>query len=195
MVRPRVASAGVGSPVVRLATRDDHERILDTVMAAFAGDPAFRYFFPTQASYAEEGPLFVGELLDQRLTFGTVWVVDDAAAVAMWNPPHPARTDLPGALSPETVARINRFDAVVHALLPREPHWYLGILATHPDHAGKGHGRLAMAAGLELARADGLPGYLETVTDVNVGIYERYGWHVTATVEVAGVEVRIMRTP
>jgi GNAT superfamily N-acetyltransferase len=185
----------VSLPEVRTATVGDRERILATVLAAFVSDPAFRYFFPTEESYADEAPLFVGDLLDQRLGFGTVWVVDDAASVAMWNPPASAEHGLPRALSRRTAARIGRFDTAVRALLPAEPHWYLGILATHPERTGRGLGRLAMAPGLERARVEGRTSCLETVTDVNVRIYQRYGWRVTATTEVAGVTVRVLQNP
>ncbi|MFL6099809.1 MAG: GNAT family N-acetyltransferase [Actinomycetales bacterium] len=182
-------------PDVRVATSADREAIVDTVLAAFVADPAFRYFFPTDASYAEETRLFVGELLDQRLAFGTVWVVEDGAAVSMWNPPGPTHAALPAGLSAETAGRINRFDAQVRDLMPADPHWYLGIVATHPDHGGRGWGRLAMEPGLERSRTDGRPAYLETVTAVNVGIYERYGWRLAATTQVDQIEVRIMRNP
>jgi GNAT superfamily N-acetyltransferase len=185
----------VPAPVVRRATPADRESILTTVLAAFATDPAFRYFFPTEDSYAEEAPVFIGDLLDQRLAFDTVWIVDDGAAVALWNPPAPNRAALPVALSPATAARIDQFDSVVHDLLPREPHWYLGILATHPDHARQGLGRIAMSEGLGLAGRDGLPSCLETATRVNVDIYEAYGWRVTASAVVAGVTVRVMQNP
>lgn len=183
------------TPDVRLATPADRERILATVLAAFVADPAFRYFFPSERSYADEAPLFIGDLLDHRLSFGTVWVVDDGAAVAMWNPPGPDHAGLPAGLSAGTAERIDRFDAQVRRLMPTEPHWYLGIAATHPDQAGRGLARLAIEAGLTLARADGRPAYLETVTAVNVGIYERYGWHLVGTTRVEDVEVRVMRTP
>lgn len=165
------------------------------MLAAFVADPAFRYFFPTEASYADEAPAFIGDLLDHRLALDTVWLVNDGAAVALWNPPGPGHAALSPALTPATAERIERFDAVVHDLLPQEPHWYLGILATHPDHAGQGLGRIAMSEGLELARRDGLTSCLETVTDVNVRIYRAYGWHVTASAVVADVSVRIMQKP
>jgi GNAT superfamily N-acetyltransferase len=185
----------VPSPVVRRATTADREAILATVLAAFVADPAFRYFFPTEESYAEEAPAFIGDLLDQRLVFDTVWLVNDGAAVALWNPPSPSRAALPPALTPATAERIERFDAVVHDLLPHEPHWYLGILATHPDHSGQGLGRIAMSGGLDLARRDGLTSCLETVTDVNVGIYAGYGWRVTASAVVEQIDVRVMQKP
>jgi GNAT superfamily N-acetyltransferase len=113
----------------------------------------------------------------------------------MWNPPGSTETARPRGLARATAARIGRFDQAVHALLPTEPHWYLGILATHPDHAGRGLGRLAMAPGLGRAEAEGRTSCLETVTAVNVGIYERYGWHVTGTTDVAGVQVWVLQHP
>jgi GNAT superfamily N-acetyltransferase len=185
----------VPSSAVRRATPADRETILETVLAAFVADPAFRYFFPTDESYAEEVPSFVGDLLDRRLVHDTVWIVNEGAAVALWDPPGLSRAELPPELAPSTAERIDRFDAVVHDLLPHEPHWYLGILATHPDHAGQGLGRIAMSEGLDQAHRDGLPSYLETATQVNVGIYEAYGWHVTASAVVSGMTVRVMRNP
>jgi GNAT superfamily N-acetyltransferase len=190
-----VSSPAVSSPAVRRATAADRDSILATVLAAFVADPAFRYFFPTDASYAVEAPAFIGELLDERLASDTVWIAAEARAVAMWNAPGSSHGDLSPLLGAGTVERIGRFDAVVHGLLPAQPHWYLGILATHPDHAGHGLGRVVMAQGLELARRTGVPSCLETATAVNVGIYERYGWRVTASADVAGVTVRVMQNP
>jgi GNAT superfamily N-acetyltransferase len=185
----------VSSAAVRRATPADRDAILETVLAAFVADPAFRYFFPTDESYAVEAPAFIGELLDQRLASDTVWMAGAAHSVAMWNGPGPSHGDLSPLLARDTAERIRRFDAVVQGLLPAQPHWYLGILATHPDQAGQGLGRLVMAGGLELARRDGVPSCLETATAVNVGIYERYGWRVTASAEIAGLTVRIMHSP
>jgi hypothetical protein len=69
----------------------------------------------------------------------------------------------------------------------------LGVLATHPDHAGRRLGRTVMQPGLECAQADGVPAYLETATARNVGIYERAGWEVTNQLIVEGLDVWIMR--
>ncbi len=46
-----------------------------------------------------------------------------------------------------------------------------------------------MAPGLERARRDGVPAYLETVTRTNVGIYLSDGWQVTGTTTVEDAEV------
>jgi hypothetical protein len=48
--------AVVGHPAVSLATTADHDRVIDTVVAAFVADPVFRYFFPEEETYAERPP-------------------------------------------------------------------------------------------------------------------------------------------
>jgi GNAT superfamily N-acetyltransferase len=85
-----------------------------------------------------------------------------------------------------------RYHAAVEGLLPSGPHWYLGVLATHPDHTGRRLGRLVMAAGIRAARDAGLPAYLETVTQRNVEIYQRSGWTLVRTVTTDGLTVRVM---
>jgi GNAT superfamily N-acetyltransferase len=184
----------MSSPDVRPATAADRDPVVATVLAAFADDPAFRFFFPDRDTYQSDAAAFVGHLFDGRLGSGTVWVVDDGAAVAMWNPPGAdVSADLPGTMSAAARERLDRYDGIVHRLFPAEPHWYLGILATHPHHAGKKWGRLAMAPGLERARQAELPAYLETVTATNEGIYTAAGWTVVDRVTVDGVlDVRVM---
>jgi ribosomal protein S18 acetylase RimI-like enzyme len=177
---------------VRLATERDRDRVVATVTAAFAQEPAFQFFFPGPDAYAEEAPLFVGHLFDVRCTFGSVWVVDDGSAVSMWNPPGGTSGGLPAGVSARARDRMREYDAAVHAVLPQTPHWYLGVLATDPAHSGQRWGRLAMAQGLELAQRDGLPAYLETTTETNVGIYSRSGWRIVDSVAVDTFQVRIM---
>jgi hypothetical protein len=72
---------------------------------------------------------------------------------------------------------------MVSAAIPAGPHWYLGVLATHPSRAGQRWGRAVMAPGLARAAEDGLPAYLETATRTNVELYQRAGWDVVQTVD------------
>ena len=55
---------------------------------------------------------------------------------------------------------------------------YHGI-ASHPDARGNGHGAAVLRPGLEAADAEGLPVFLETGTEGNLGFYARYGFAVT----------------
>jgi GNAT superfamily N-acetyltransferase len=166
--------------------------VVDTVVAAFAADPAFQHFFPGE-EYADQAPIFVRHLFDERTPYGGVWVAEEGAAVALWNPPGVVPAWPPPGQSEAVVRRLDRYDRAVHQLLPTDPHWYLGVLATHPDHAGRRLGRSVMTAGLDRARQDGLPAYLETVTRTNVAIYTASGWQIAGTTSVDELDVWVLR--
>ena len=66
-------------PSVRRATPADRDRVITTVVAAFVDDPAFRYFFPDDATYAGHAADFAGYLFDKRVRHGSVWLVEGGA--------------------------------------------------------------------------------------------------------------------
>jgi len=73
-----------------------------------------------------------------------------------------------------------RFDAAhPHA----EPHYYLSLLATHPDHRGAGHGMRLLAENLERIDQEGLPAYLESTNPANNDRYGRVGFEVVGSFE------------
>ena len=172
------------------ATPADRDAVVATVVAAFAADPAFRFFFPDDATYTDHAATYARHLFDKRVGNGTVWVLADGAVTALWDlpgePASPGRTVVIDAGTPlgaldlpaDVRARLDRFDAAVHAALPAYPHWYLGILATHPDYAGRRLGRRLMGAGVTSAHADGYPAVLETMNPSNVELYQRAGWEL-----------------
>jgi GNAT superfamily N-acetyltransferase len=186
------------SPQVRPATVADRARVAETVAAAFVDDPVFRHLFPDQERFAEQAGSFAGSLFDTRVDQGTVWLVEDGRALAMWEPPSPqghagerAVLDLP----PGPLARVHAYESAVAEIMPTDEHWYLGVLATHPDHAGQRLGRVAMRQGLDAAARAGLPAYLETASDANVALYLRSGWSVVAEATVGPLHVRVMAHP
>lgn len=177
-----------------LATNEDRESVVATVVAAFAADPAFRYFFGDEREDPGARRVFAEYLFDLRAGTDSVWLVDGGAAVAMWDPP--GRQDGPGlptSLPADARQRLRGYDMAVHGAFPKSPFWYLGVLATHPQHAGRRLGRAVMQAGLDRARADRVPAYLETATARNVALYERSGWEVTQEMTVDGLDVWILR--
>lgn len=190
----------VSHPRVTRATPADRTRVVETVVAAFDADPAFHFFFPDDASFRDQAATFTGQLFDERAALGAVWIVEGAASVAMWDPPSPAdggpRQAGPALELPaDTLARLEAYDAAVYTALPTFPHWYLGIVATHPEHAGRGWGRTLIAAGLDRAAEDGLPAYLETTNPNNVELYRRAGWEVTESVVLESLTIWVMTHP
>ena len=189
--------SSVSSELVRSATPGDRERVLASLVAAFGRDPVVRWLFLDDDSYPRFAAAFFGHLFDKRVGLGSIWTIEDGMSTAMWDPPSGSPDDggtdgLAEQLPADAHDRLRAYDEAVHALLPASPFWYLGVLGTHPDRAGRGWGRAVMRAGLDAAAADGLPAFLETSNPVNVGIYERAGWQVAGTFDVP-VPTWIMR--
>jgi GNAT superfamily N-acetyltransferase len=177
---------------------------LDTIVAAFRHDPQLRWWFPDDDEYDESAPAFFGVLLDTRIEGGEVWVADGARAVAMWVPPGgnligpelaSARySTMVAALSPAAAGRIQRTDEAVDLLLPSGAHWYLGVLACHPNHRCAGLGWAVAAPVLAAADRAGLPVALETASAVNVGYYTRRGFALIGEVALTDA-VRLAGEP
>jgi ribosomal protein S18 acetylase RimI-like enzyme len=179
-------------PVLAVATPADRAAAVRTFVAAFAEDPAVRWFLPDPDTFEAEATAMGGHLFDLRVGHGTVWIADGGAAVAMWDAPRSPAGD--GAEHAPQIGRFGRYQSVVHKKMPKIPHWYLGVLATHPEHRGRRLGRAVMAAGLERAAADGLPAYLETSNPRNVDIYRSAGFEVAEHLMVDELPVWIMTT-
>lgn len=175
-------------PEIRRIRPSERATALDTVVAAFRHDPQLRWWFPDDAEYDDAAPAFFGVLLDTRMEGGEVWVADGGLAVAMWLPPggnligpEVAASRYAGVLAqlpPHSAQRIQRTDDAVDHLLPGCAHWYLGVLACHPDHRGHGLGHAAAAPVLAAADRADLPVAVETSLPANVGYYTRRGFAV-----------------
>ncbi|AEB43812.1 MULTISPECIES: GNAT family N-acetyltransferase [Micromonospora] len=177
----------MSSTEVLTATAADRPQVVSALVAAFADDPVLRHLFPDPQDYPRLAAVFFGHLFDKRVGLGTVWTIGPGASTAVWQPPSggdPTSTDLLETHLPaDALARTRAYDHAVHAALPAEPFWYLGVLGTRPDSAGRGLGRAVMAAGLRRAAADGLPAILETSNPANVEFYRRAGWQVVGRVD------------
>lgn len=167
------------------------------MVAAFANDPVLRHLFPDDATYPRYAAAFFGRLFDKRVPRNTIWTVGRGASVAMWDVPGaedgPPDGTLAAQLPADALARVNAYNEAVHAALPSTPFWYLGVLGTHPDYAGRRWGHAVMAAGLRRAADDGLPAILETSNPDNVEVYRRIGWEVAHEVPAEPLTIWIMR--
>ena len=169
--------------MISLATPAHRDRVVETLVAAFPEDPVLRHMFPDPQTYPDHAAAFFGHLFDKRVHHNAIWVAEDGAAAAIWEPPAPSSPALPVpalSLPAPDLERVRGYDEAVHSALPKEPFWYLGVLGTHPDWAGRRWGHAVMEAGLRRAAEDGLPAILETSKPANVEMYRRAGWTVIA---------------
>jgi ribosomal protein S18 acetylase RimI-like enzyme len=173
---------------IRLATIDDIPRLATTATRAFADDPVLRWFFPDDEEYFALNPTLTAYLCRRWQVTGTQWCTDDAVALAGWVPPGRPDVDVerPTIVHPEH--RLAKFESLRKAFTahtPAEPHWYLNMLATHPDWQRQGLAGALMGEVFRTADEQGLPCYLETETTDNVAYYRHHGFEVRSEWDLA----------
>ena len=180
---------------IRHATSSDVTAAARSASRAFADDPVMRWLIPDDDDYdALWLPLF-GNICRRWLATDSLWCTDDAVAMAGWVPPGRPEVDMSGV---EGVidyehpdwrrARFAALSEQMGANTPDEPHWYLNMLATHPDWQRRGLGGALMGAVSEIAEDAGLPCYLETETVENVAYYRHHGFEVRSEWDVATID-------
>jgi ribosomal protein S18 acetylase RimI-like enzyme len=176
---------------VRLATSDDIGRLATTATRAFADDPLLRWFFPDDDEYFELNPTLTAYLCRRWQATESQWCTDDGVALAGWAPPGRPEVDVerPTIVHPES--RLAKFETLRIAFgehTPTEPHWYLNMLATHPDWQRQGLGAALMGEVFRIADSHGLPCYLETETPDNVAYYRHHGFEVRSEWDLVTAE-------
>ena len=126
-------------------------------------------------------------LLEPYLELGVVWELAGCVASAAWLDPGTAERfgeidvamrEFVVPLTDDNGARYGQFWDWLGSHVPDEPCWFLDMLAVTPQHQGRGFGRTLIEHGLGLAQADGLPTFLETSQQGNVGFYQSFGFEV-----------------
>jgi GNAT superfamily N-acetyltransferase len=187
-----------------LASPADVPRLAVTFATAFSDDAMMRWPMP-DATPAVMQELFQ-VILAPYAKYGALWKAHDCAAGAAWLPPEVVsrlgelEPALRAAISPLTMDGGRRYATFwdwLDTLMPTEPCWFLDAVAVAPAAQGQGLGRALVMHGLERARADRCPAFLETSTQRNVAFYESLGFQVTGQQQApdGGPVIWFMRAP
>jgi GNAT superfamily N-acetyltransferase len=172
----------------RPATVDDVDHVTRTITTAFADDPVWGPALRrSDGSTIDLGTYWRFFVLGS-MRFGTARLATDGGAVSIWLPP-PAEPELSdeqltefeafigGQLDGRALAALQQlFERFEASRAGRPPHYYLSLLATHPDFRGHGRGQILLAENLEEWDAAGIPAYLESTNAGNDHRYERAGF-------------------
>ncbi len=183
---PDDGSAPDSSTAIRRVTEAEADRVIELFTLAFYDDPTWSWAFPAPDRRMDHHRTLWGLFMHSAVPYGSVWITEDGGAAALWIPPgepelthedemrvEPLLRELIGRHADDVLELLDRFDA--HH--PRhEPHHYLSLLGTHPDHRGQGKGMGLLAANLAAIDALGMPAYLESSNRGNDHRYERLGF-------------------
>jgi GNAT superfamily N-acetyltransferase len=177
----------------RVATPTDADAVTETIRLAFADDPVWGPALALPDGSTNHLTPFWRIYVEGGMRFSTVFVVGEpggiAQAIAVWTPPSESElsdeqdaqiTELISTAFPEDLAAklfelYDRFDAA-H---PHDaPHYYLGLLAAHPQFRGRGIAQQLMAANLVDWDSRKMPSYLESTNPANLHRYIRAGFEL-----------------
>ncbi len=160
---------------------------------AFHTDPFFEWLVPSASARARGLILFWRSVLKHVGDHGRVLTgrVDGRiAGVAVWlapdRYPYPVRIQIAQQLealqalyrTPSALVNGLRILLAMDKAHPKEPLWYLQLLACDPEHQRRGIGAALLEDVLETCDRDGVASYLETQKEDNLAYYARFGFTV-----------------
>jgi GNAT superfamily N-acetyltransferase len=172
---------------IRAAATRDIDAVTRCITLAFATDPVWEPALRGLAGQTDHHESYWRLFVESSIDQGGAFMTDGGEAVSIWIPP--GGQELSGdrltafdalierALEPGQLAALRAlFDRFEASRAPLGPHYYLSLLATHPDHRGRGIGQALLAD--DLARWDvaGAPSYLESTNPANDHRYARAGF-------------------
>ena len=175
---------------------------------AFINDPLLRYLEPNDKWRQRLTPVLYRAVLRYCQRYGQADVTSDGHAVACWLLPRHCLPSLwrelrsgmwalPFKGRTQALRRLLQFDAAAKALRLQHAgseHWYLWTLAVDPTHQRKGNASALLKTVLTRADRSGEICYLETQNPANVALYERFGFQLKGTADLAdGVRIHAMR--
>ncbi len=169
------------------ATRARVPSIAAMMARAFADDPMIAVSIADD-DRQERMRRFFTLIDDDWADVGALYEAGDAAGAAVWVPPghdhsladqNAALQEAFHALAPDGGIRHDALWGWIEDGMPAEPVWYLDQIGVDPDRQGEGIGSALIELGLENARRDRVPAFLETAIPANVSYYERSGFRVT----------------
>ena len=176
-------------PRVRRAGGGDIPVVAGSLARAFDDDPVLGWVFPDAASRPRRMERFFALAAAATVEHGEVWMTDDGAGAALWEPPGRRRPPVSTVLRMGAIVGTRTPLAVrglrgVEAHHPRWPHWYLSTLGTDPPMQGHGRGSAVMEPVLRRCDEQRLGAYLESSKEANVPYYRHHGFEVVEEVSL-----------
>ena len=179
MVIPQVTSAGA----------DLRASAISSIVLGFATDPMTRWVWPDPSDYLRIMPQFANAFGGKAFELGTAYVTEGARAAALWLPPgvEPDEAAMGAVMAqsprPDIAEDIGNVLEGMAKYHPKEPHWYLPLIAADPNWTGKGLGSLLMKHALRRCDQEGVPAYLESSNPKNISLYERHGFRIVGEIQ------------
>ena len=176
----------MGDLAARRATAADADRVTEIITLAFARDPLWGHALARPDGGDGHHAAFWRLFVEGALRYPWTWLTSGGEATTLWIPPGgmemtPEQEHRLAGLAAEYLGPAadkymelhGRFEA---AHPQAEPHYFLTLFGTHPDHRGHGIGMRLLAHDLELIDAEHMSAYLESSNPANNRRYASVGF-------------------
>jgi ribosomal protein S18 acetylase RimI-like enzyme len=179
------------SLTVESATAAEEAAVIDTLMLAFAGDPATRWTWPEPSAYLAAFARFARAFGGAAFAHGSAFRLGTAGA-ALWLPPGIGPDDqamialMQATAAPESMIDGMQVMQQMAGYHPHDPHWYLPLIGVDPAWQDRGVGSRLMKHATDLFDRDGALAYLESSNPRNIPLYQRHGFEILGRIQVGG---------
>lgn len=190
----------------------DTDKIIEIFSSAFENYPLMEFFFGNQNKESIKHlikPICNQESLVENLILGA-FAEGKLQGFAFVTPPEKSTNDrevektassseeeLAKSIGEEAGMRMEAYSNLRKANKPPSPHFYINILAVHPQSQGKGIGKVLLAKVHQISEEDPISSgvALDTQSQENVDYYQRFGYRITSTAELQNVKNWFMFQP
>ena len=188
-------SVTMDDTVIRAATMDDREDVIDSLTSAFAADPLMSWMTRSDPLDPTRVRLFFEAILDGEFQKGaeSTYVAGSGSGASIWRGVGDKGPSNMGVLksAPSYIrvfrsgmGRALRVVSAIESTHPKEPHVYLFYVGVHQDSRGQGLGAALLAPMLERCDTEGIPAYLENSNPDNEAFYARLGFVQRGTISL-----------
>lgn len=185
-------------------TRKDRDAGAAVLGRAFTEYEMLRYYFQDEAERHAVAVTFGFVALSVCFKYGEAYASSaKMEGVAAWLPPGKAPfggwqiiRSVPlsvlfrfGRQGASRIQAYGRYIDNMHRKLVPYPHWYLQIIGVDPAYQGQGFSSQLVRPMLECIDREHLPCFLETNTEKNVAIYQRFGFGVVSVDKIPETEL------
>ena len=165
---------------------------------SFIEDPFYKYIMPDERSRFEQLGWWMSCMIRYGWEFGQIQITGEPIkGIAIWlKPDNPLINNVSmarlGMIKAPIKLGIRGFRRMLEVSTAwehlhkeeRSRHWYLMILAVDPQYQGHGIGSSLVQPVFKQADQDGVPCYLETMTQGDVKFYQNRGFKIVAEGQV-----------
>lgn len=191
---------------LKIATRKDKAQVVDILISAFepyvAGN-SINLVVKQDKHRLQRMRVLMSYLFEKAMLFGSVFLSDNGKACVLVNHSSENKTTLKTiwldiqlafkCIGIRRVFKVLKRQKIAKRNYPKENHIKPMILGVMQTHKGKGTAARLMLQVKHHYRDNELPVMLDTVSEYNVGLYQKFGFQVIAKDESLGFPIYFLR--